>query len=297
MTTIKRAKKVQPFIITEVYFKLLVGIARYHLVTAAQLCRLYYSRGTITTVKTRLKRLVDEGYILALNMPTSRGNAAHVYMLARRGIYALIDMGYDNASFRPSTEREKEKNYLYLYHCLETNDFLIAAAKLGETPPLCSLIEMRHDRELKRTPFVVSVDAQGKDEKITIIPDGFLVFGSPNGDLHVWLELDRGTVEAKNFRKKVRAIVTFVHGGEYEKAFGTNDLTIAIATTAGEIRAGHLLKWIELELTSLGKAGYAGIFFVACVPSHTEEPVEPSKLFLERFWSCPFASGRFPLLG
>jgi hypothetical protein len=294
----KKEKKEKPFCITEVYHKLLVAISRYHLVTASQLCRLYYSPGTLTTVKTRLRKLEQEGYVLTLRMPTSRGNAPFVYTLANKGLKIMEAAGQEaNLSYRPGTERDKEKNYLYLWHTLETNNFLIDAALLQEANPLYPLLETRHDRDLRRSPFYVAVDKGGRVEKVTIIPDGFLVFGSPTGELHLWVELDRGTIAINNFRRKVRGIVTFLDSGEYEKVFHTSELTIAIPTTAGEKRAEHVIKWIEAELTAMGKSAYAGIFFVAAVPALTEPPWTPEQLFLSESWSCPFQRGRFRLLG
>src|SRR5437867_2027345 len=104
-------------IITEVYHKLLEGMFTFHFLTAEQLCRLYYAPGTLTTVKTRLKQLADHRYLLSLNLPTTHGNSPHVYTLARKGLNYLHDAGFEvKRSYRPSQEKEKEKNYLFLMH-------------------------------------------------------------------------------------------------------------------------------------------------------------------------------------
>src|SRR5947209_11717849 len=144
MARVKQAtqssKKNPPFLVTEVYVKLLEGVFTYHLITASQLCRLYYSPKSITLVKTRLKHLTDHSYLLALNVPTTKGNSPHIYTLARKGLNLLKENGFAvNEYFRPSQEVDKEKNYLFLAHTIETNDFLICASKFPLFAPAYSL--------------------------------------------------------------------------------------------------------------------------------------------------------------
>jgi len=114
------------FAITEVYEKLLLGVYQFHLMTAEQLCRLHYSPGSITTIKARLKTLVDNGYLLADKIPNKKPHSPFYYTLGVSGIRYLKEEGHDiPPSMRASKEHDKQPTHIR--HTLELNDVIIAA--------------------------------------------------------------------------------------------------------------------------------------------------------------------------
>src|SRR5216684_73985 len=147
--------KYQNFPLSGVDDRFLRAIYRYHMLKPEQLTRRYYSRGSLTFVKARLKLLTDHGYLEANQQPTTRGRSPFFYTLAGKGIKYLREAGFEvNRYYRPSRKVE----YLpFLLHTFSVNDVLIAAELLAEGLPQLTLAEMQHELVLKQDPCRVPV--------------------------------------------------------------------------------------------------------------------------------------------
>jgi hypothetical protein len=272
-----------PYILSLADDAILRAIFCHHYLSAQQVCRLLYSRGSLTHVQSKLKRLTDSGHCqrLFLPRPSQHGSAPSVYTLARKGLNYLQNQGLDTTRRYHSVE-EREHSYLFLAHTLAVNDFLISAALLCRRVPWIGLASVLHERELKRQPVFVS-DSNGG--KIGVIPDSWLdlqVQGSYQSCLA--LELDRGTVEQKQWRRKVRGLVGWAKG-PYQEQFKTTSLTIAVVATPGEKRLQELVRWTQAELEAIGEKHAADLFRLTGGPP--DSPV-PEALFLSPCWVRPF---------
>src|SRR6266852_1523835 len=95
------------YLISGVDDRFLRAIYRYHMLKPEQLIRRYYSKGSLTFVKARLKLLTDHGYLEANQQPTTRGRSPFFYTLASKGIRYLKEAGFDvNRYHRPSRKAE-----------------------------------------------------------------------------------------------------------------------------------------------------------------------------------------------
>src|SRR5215203_4144493 len=77
---------------------ILRAVRRYHYLTALQIARVAGYRSTsLTYVQTRLKRLVDAGYLQRPSFPRvgHTGSSPLVYTLGRKGRQYLFDQGED----------------------------------------------------------------------------------------------------------------------------------------------------------------------------------------------------------
>ncbi|MEO8714297.1 MAG: replication-relaxation family protein [Acetobacteraceae bacterium] len=253
---------------------ILIVIARYYFLTARQGTRLLYAPGSLTRVQMLLKELADDGYCrrLFLPRPSPHGRVPAVYTLGRLGRARLAALGIAvPARLRPSEERKHA--YLFLDHTLAVNDALIAAALLSRTIPAITIHQMRHERDLRRTPITVTTLDGGR---ASVIPDGWLDLrvAMPDGLYRscIALEIDRGTTEQWAFRRKIARWIAAT-GGPYQSVFGTDLLTVAIVATPGKGRAEQLLRWIAAELTSLHREEQAGLFVVTAVDPALVDPV------------------------
>ena len=216
--------------------RILRALLRFFYLTAIQIGRTCgLSPRSLTYTQTRVKALVDHGYVQRIFLPraSQRGSAPSVYCLSRKGLNYLRDQGLDisRIRYRPS---EQQESLLHLSHTLEVNDFLISCYELERRHPEVEVREMRHERDLKREPFRVEDSQEGK---IVVCPDAWVDLRLRQADETVQsclvLELDRGTEEERKFRHKVRGMVTWSEHG-YEQQFGTTSLTLAVVVTAGE---------------------------------------------------------------
>ena len=289
-------EKLAEFSLSGVDDRFLQAIYRYHMLKPEQLTKRYYSRGSLTFVKARLKRLVDYGYLDANEQPTTRGRSPYYYTLASKGNKYLKEIGLEiNRYYRPSRKGE----YLpFLLHTFSVNDFLIAAELLAEGMPQLTLAEMQHELALKQDPCKVPVgrerlsgDGNVSAKHISIVPDGWLDFRYVRGTdtqerrMCIWLEVDRGTVGMKDFKEKAAAILSFYKSGAYQKRFGTHSLRVAFATTDGMKRVKQMRTWLCDVLTKQQeKSGMAERFLCTAL----SDEIDPHTLFLTPVWYVPF---------
>jgi hypothetical protein len=272
---------------------LLRAVYSYQFVTVEQATRLLFSPGSLVYVRAKLRSLAARGYLQRLRLPSSgQGNTPHIYTLARKGIRYLEAAGFaDFARFRPS--EQQEHSYLFLRHTLRVNDVLIAGALLGELSPGMVLAEMRHEHTLKRTPVYVDVVSGDKKERIGVVPDGWMDFHLRGEErMSIVLELDRGTVEERAFKRKLRGLLAYANG-PYQAFFDSEAITIAFATTAGEGRLRRLRAWCEQTLTEDGRKEHAELLLLTSLP---EGELDPRRLFLSPVWQQPFGASSLALL-
>ena len=311
------AKKRKAFIPMPHHERILEALYRYHFLTIEQVTRLFYSRGSMTTVRSILSELAKSQYALYLYLPrsTPTGSLPKIYTLARRGINYLKALGYDVPTrFHPS--EQEEKSFLFLRHTLAVNDVLIAATTLEKRYPAITLFDFVHERVLKRQePITVSYEvltAEGKrvldkdgkpvTETIRVIPDALMDFRIDQPDMDktyrfcVLLELDRATIEEKNFRKKVRGLLTFIKSGDSLKRFGTKLPTIVfVNAVGGEKRREQMRRWTEAELKKSKEPHFwTQLFMFTDVPPEGE--IDNETLFLSPVWYTPFSTKPLVLL-
>lgn len=275
-------KSAQSGAVTPAKRALLAAIGRYFFLTARQATRLLYAESSLTRVQALLKELADSGYVqrLFLPRPSAHGRVPAIYTLGRAGRAHLAALGIDvPARLRPSAERKHA--YLFLDHTLALNDWLVAMDLLSRRVPAITIRQMRHERDLRRTPIAVTTP-DGK--RASVIPDGWLDLrvAMPDGtDRYcIALEIDRGTAGSAAIRRKIGHWVAATDG-PYQHAFGTELLTVAIVATPGEGRAEQLLRWIAAELTALHRADAADLFRVTSVDAAA---VDPATLYCGPVW-------------
>lgn len=269
---------------------MLRAIYAYQFLTTEQVTRLLYSRGSLWNVGARLKRLAEAGYLHRRRVPTiNTGNTPFVYSLGRFGMRYLREAGISEfPRFRPS--ERLELGFYALRHNLLLNDVLIAAALLAEEVPELVLAEMRHDWRLKRSPVRVQL-AEGLQRDV--VPDAWLDYHiRQTARMSICLELDRGTEEEKQWKRKLRALLAFA-SGPYQSSYNTESLTIAFATDAGEYRLSKMKTWTEQVLAQEQASADAELFLFTAL---SQGELNPQSLFLGQVWQQPFGTKPVALL-
>jgi protein involved in plasmid replication-relaxation len=261
-----------------------------HFLTAEQLCSLYFSSGSLTHVREILKNLSDGGYLQRLKMPSSQdGVKPFVYTLARLGVRYLKAAGFTEFA-RVSPSEHLEHSFLFLEHTLGVNDIIIATKLLSVQEPRYVLADFLHERVLKRKPVKVTTTTDGV---MSIVPDLWLDIHIANTSrASIALEYDRDTVSPASWRRKIRGLLVFAEGA-YQEAYGSESLTIAIATTGGSRRSEQIRSWIEHELEKAGRKQDSDLFLVTAV---TEGEQDPHEFFMSRTWIQPFGKDPVALL-
>jgi len=266
--------------------RLLLALARYHYLTAAQCTRLLYQPSSLSFTREHLKRLYHGGFVDRVFVPalTPAGSPLPVYCLDRLGFaYVAAQDAAPEGRFRSAEQAQRE--WYFMRHFLASNDFLIAAERLTEQVDGLRLAEMRHERELKRTPLVVSVDG----DRVGLVPDAWLDLRrrQEEGELQACfaLELDySGGVNRTKWQRRIAAYLVAA-GTVYPQAFGTPSLTVCVLVRASERRLAQLLTWTETVLTARQAQAQADLFRFAYADPAT---LAPAALFGQPGWQRPF---------
>ena len=270
---------------------ILEAVYKFHYLTVPQVTRLIYGTKLDHYTNEQLKRLTDAGYLFRFPLPDSkRGNKQLIATLATKGIKHLKDIGKDyEVYFRPG---DTPPSILHLQHELVLNDFLIAASLLPKVEPSITLAKLLHGWQLRHLPMTVTYQSQNT----RVVGDGWLDFrlhvGQDNYQSAVWVELDRGSEYAKQFRRKIRALVLAVTSPAYQDLFGTDSVTIAFATPAGENRVNAMREYVKEVLIEIGRRADYNLFYFTCLPKE----VDPKILFTSPVWYSLYNDTPVPLL-
>lgn len=269
---------------------LLQAIYDLHFLTAEQVTRLYFSPGSLTHVRVILKGLADARYLSRLKMPTSQdGIKPYVYTLGKIGVRYLKAAGFTEFP-RVSPSEHLSHSFLFLEHTLGINDIVIAAKLLTEQDSRYVLADFLHERVLKKRPVTVTTPTDGR---MSMVPDLWLdmhITGTSRASIA--LEYDRSTVSPAAWRKKIRGLLVFAEGA-YQESFGSESLTIAIATVGASQRAEQIRSWIEDELKKAGREQDSNLFLLLNIP---DGEIDPVQFFTQPIWMQPLSAQPVALL-
>src|SRR6266516_527960 len=281
----------KPFTVTPAHDLLLHDLHTLQRATDEQLTRLNYKMGMLTTVKQRLKDLADNRYVLPLSHPSIR--LPYMYALDRKGLNHLASQGVDvREYFRPSSEEDSAKNFLFREHMLAIGDTIILSLQFVKTDPSFRIETMLHERFFKNHPIRATDTRSGRDETRTIVPDAYLAFvhTRPDGKeetIPVMWELDRGTEDQKFFRRRIRAYIVFLKSRAFKALFSIENITVAFATTKNHNRIRQMREWTRKELAVTNEPSWLSqLFLFTSLPENMAE-IEPRHLFLDPVWYLP----------
>jgi Replication-relaxation len=193
--------------ITEADQRLLLALARYHYLTAAQAGRLLYPAlcDQHRYMRRRFQKLVNGRYVLRLRaLPRARyGMAPHVFTLGQSGRQYVQALGVRVAPyFRPNEEHKAAWHDAFMTHRLAAIDVLIAADMLCRDYAV-TCPRLLAERELRHAPIRVEIPTGQGSRRVAVIPDGwFQLSVSGNPAYSIAVELDRATEDQSAWRRK-----------------------------------------------------------------------------------------------
>lgn len=264
----------------------LIAVNRFAYLTAEQLARLRHPRLADhgRYARRRLRSLTERGYLLRLAaFPTPQyGSAPYVFTLSRTGRAYLSQQGIAVPDyFRPSEERAKAANPIFMRHTLAVIDLLIGAQRLTQDLPAISLTRLLTERELRRSPVRVAPDPRKPQRTVAVIPDAWFELRlAGRSPVAIAVELDRGSEHQLPWRRKVAALISWATG-PYKQAFQAENLTIAVVAPNPNW-ARELREWTSEQIRESGvHPGLAEIFLFASVDP---AGVPPEELFFLPLW-------------
>jgi hypothetical protein len=290
------------YVIGEADEAILLALARFHYLTAAQVSRRFYPtmQDRNREAQRRIRDLADADYILRLGgaLPQQQyGRRPNVCTLTDKGRKYVQELGATvQPYFRPQEERRAYQNFPFMRHTLAAIDVLIAAERLCWDYDV-SCPQMLTERDLKHTALRVDVPAgpNGQNSRsVAVIPDGwFQLQVGERQPISIALELDRATEGQKIWRQKVAAYAVWAGDeGPYADAFETDNLTIAVVCP-DERRCKMLVDWTLRELRLRGQEELADFFLFTHASPETTKPYD---FFFSALWIGAERKGLVPLL-
>ena len=249
--------------------------------------------------RDRLRWLFDAGYLdrRRLDLRTGFGANMPVYCLEQRGAECIaLDQKMDpcELGWKP---RDNRVDLHFMEHTLAVNDFwidVVLATRNGEG----ELELWLDERTLKSKTMRDFVYDSKLGKRIAIIPDGYFCIRLPDERRACFaLELDRGTLERKRWKTRVRAYRKYMRSGQYRKRYGTSSLRVLTVVQAARraISEEDRVRLIRQRVEAIRKWAMdergGGFFWFAAQPDIT-----PDTLLSAQIWRIAGSDGDHVLI-
>lgn len=203
----------------------------------AEICRSVYEYGILSqdqihrlsgvkhrnTTNRRLRRLYDHGYLWRQFLPVVEFGANPIlYILDREG-EDLLRRHHDIQDF--SNQPGRDLSATFLNHTLAISEFRISLSTA------CQALgwKISHwvgESQIKQGGYD-KVKLPHLKQPIAVAPDSYFVISIPGkGVSHFFLELDRGTMATKRFRRKIEAYVAYYKTGSFSKRYNARGFRV-----------------------------------------------------------------------
>lgn len=283
----KRAAQPPKMLLTPRDFDIISWVSQLRFATQEQIQQLLFTPSTASSSKRRLTLLYHNGYLDRRLLPlrTRFGANRAAYCLDKKGKDLLTQRagsGNQTIDWRPV---DNDRELYFLEHLLATNQVRICAT-IGATEHGFDLTWVS-ERTLKSSAMRDLVpDPKSPHTSLAVIPDGYFQLASDGQPLGFAVELDRGTVEERQFKTKVRALGEWKTTGAYKQRFATDSLRVLFVVDKTERDPKRLTRikgWTEAE-------GGQSLFWFAELAD-----VTPRSIFSNPIWQIAGRSGSFPL--
>jgi len=228
----KRLEKPRPMRLTERDKQVIKAVNDFRMLRQDQVQRLFFP--SRNTAQVRLWLLWQHGFLKREFMPVLGGiqTSPVLYVLNSRGAELLrTEFGYDDGQLRWSPR--KGVGYRYVEHTLGLSEIRVSVV-LSCRRHKYTIKTWVDERGMKSDYDSVKV---GKGQ-VAVIPDSYFVIGLPVGDIHFFLEFDRGPERLQVFKKKVAAYTAYYGSGKCRARYGTSKIRVLTVTEHSHVRGG-----------------------------------------------------------
>ncbi len=283
----RRAALRPPMRLTERDERIINWIYELRFATQEQIQQLLFSPTTASSSKRRLTLLYHNGYLDRRLIPLRSRFGANraVYCLDKRGAQLLTFDEKTSGEALAWRALDNDRELYFLEHTLASNQVRICAT-LAARQHGFDLVwtDERALRSRAMRDFVT--DPKHPDRRLAVIPDGYFQLASNDRPLGFALELDRGTVEEKPFKAKVRALGEWKVTGAYRRRFVTDSLRVLFVvtpTTRDPRRLDRVKVWTEAERGQ-------SLFWFASLAD-----LQPDTIFDKPVWRVAGREGKYAL--
>lgn len=229
----KRLLNPRPIRLTQRDRHVIKAVNDYRVMRQDQVQRLLFP--SKNTAQVRLWLLWQHQFLKRDFLPVLGGiqSSPLLYLIDKRGVKLLQrELNYDNEMLRWS--RRNQLSYYFLEHTLGLSEIRLAVELSCQSHGFF-LDTWIDEKSLKGDYDTVQV----KKRRVAVVPDGYCIISIPDGNLHFFLEYDRGPESLSFFRKKIAAYWSYFQSGKCKQRYGTNRVRVLTITEGGPTRVGR----------------------------------------------------------
>lgn len=247
----KRATTPPPMQITDRDVAILDAVCDMRFLTSDQIQLLLFSPSTASSCRRRLSLLYHNAYLDRMLVPTKNafGSTRAVYVLSRKAAEFVARSRHGDIRDLDWRPDELDRELYFIRHTLAINDFRIMTTVTASARRMT--LEWIDERTLRRREMKDYVnDPKNDGHRLAVVPDGYFLLKDDGHDNAFVLELDRGTVEEKPFKAKIRALGQWKFTGAYERRYGRKSLRVlfVVSDVSRDVnRLERIKRWTEAE--------------------------------------------------
>ena len=247
----RRSPTPPQFLLTPRDIRILRHVYSMRFLTQDQIGRLEFSPSSVSSCKRRLTLLYHGGYLDRVFVPVGAvcGFGRGAYCLDSKGAALLAREDGLTPAELDWRQDDNDRDSVFLDHLLDTND--VQLAMIASTRRRRWGLRWTNERTLRRDLAKEKIgDPLDPGRLLSLIPDGYARIEAA-GEAHAFaVELDRGTVEEKRIRQKIRAYGEWNASGAHRRRYGVDSLRVLFVVSgrpSRPARARRLREWCEAE--------------------------------------------------
>jgi hypothetical protein len=213
--------------VTKRDLRVLDAVYRYRVLSQAHIQRLIFTGLNPNVANRRLYLLYHNAYLERQFLPTLGGvmTSPILYLLDKRGgEYFLQHSDHTDIRWKAS---DNQIGAQHLRHLLDTNTFRVETVLACQQHTI-PLEEWLDDTTLHQDYDTISVPGYARPQPV--VPDGYFRLKVPGGHMHFFIEMDRGTMSTRRFKRKIQTYMAYAQSGRSQDRFGTSQYRVLTIT-------------------------------------------------------------------
>jgi hypothetical protein len=237
---IRNAAGVRPIRLTTRDVDLLSSLADFRVLTTTQVQRLFFR--SLHRARKRLFKLWQHGMVDRVFRPVSLGESPSeaIYTMAAKGARLLAQQRGSSEQASREVIRRKKISPFFLEHSLAVNSFRIALTiGCGHTYN-ARFLSWRQGAAIGFEQIIADPDSGGSIVRVPVVADGLAEIEVAGHSESYFVEVDRGTVPLRRWRRRYAAYLKASRDEILQKRLGISHFAVLIVTS-GEQRMLNLL--------------------------------------------------------
>lgn len=225
---IRSATGVAPIRLTQRDFDLLTSLVDFRILTTTQIQRLFFR--SLHRTRKRLFKLWQHGVVDRVFRPVALGESPSeaIYTVAAKGARLLARGRGSSEQASTEVNRRKRMSPFFLEHTLAVSDFRIALMNGCSRTSHARFLIWRQGPSIGFEQIIVDQAGGGSLVRVPIVADGLAGIEISGRKEYYFVEVDRGTVPLRRWRRRYAAYVKAYRDVGLNKRLGISRFSVLV---------------------------------------------------------------------